>query len=57
MKKKDQVIIKFKYRKQKHRVLSNRKTLQNKSLDLTQLKFSGKLFVNERMCHENHQLA
>ena len=22
-----------------------------------QLKFSGKLFVNESMCHENHQLA
>ena len=51
MKKKDRVIIKFKCRKQKHRVLSNRKTLQNKSLGLTQLKFSRKLFVNERMCH------
>ena len=35
----------------------NRKTLQNKCLDLTQLKFLGKLFVNESMCHENHQLA
>ena len=57
MRKKDRVIIKFKCRKQKHRVLSNRKTLQNKSLDLTQLKFLGKLFVNESMCHENHQLA
>ena len=22
-----------------------------------QLKFSGKLFVNDSMCHENHQLA
>ena len=54
MRKKDQFIIKFKCRKQKHRVLSNHKTLQNKSLDLTQLKFSGKLFVNESMCHENH---
>ena len=41
MRKKDRVIIKFKCRKQKHRVLLNRKTLQNKSLDLTQLKFSG----------------
>ena len=39
MRKKDRVIIKFKCRKQKHRVLSSRKTLQNKSLDLTQLKF------------------
>ena len=54
---KDQVIIKFKSRKQKQCVLSNRKTLQNKSLNLTQLKFSGKLFVSESMCHENHQLA
>ena len=57
MRKKDCIIIKFKCRKQKFRVLLNRKTLQNKSLDLTQLKFSGKLFVNESMCHENHQLA
>ena len=54
LREKDRVIIKFKCRKQKHRVLSNRKTLQNKSVDLTQLKFSGKLFVNESMCHENH---
>ena len=57
MRKKDRVIIKFKCRKQKHCVLLNNKTLQNKSLNLTQLKFSGKLFVNEIMCHENHQLA
>ena len=57
MRKKDRVIIKFKCRKQKHRVLLNHKTLENKSLDLAQLKFSGKLFVNESMCHENHQLA
>ena len=40
MRTKDRVIIKFNCRKQKHRVLSNRKTLQNKSIDLTQLKFS-----------------
>ena len=57
MRRKDRVIIKFKCRKQKHRVLSNCKTLQNKSLDLTQLNFLGKLFVNESICHENHQLA
>ena len=57
MRKKDRVIIKFKCRKQKHRVISNRKTLQNKSLDLTQLKFSGELFANESMCHENYQWA
>ena len=57
LRKKDRVITKFKCRKQRHRVLLNRKTLQNKILDLTQLKFSGKLFVNESMCHKNHQLA
>ena len=57
MRKKDRDIIKFKCRKQKHHVFSNCKTLQNKSLNLTQLKFSRKLFVNESMCHENHQLA
>ena len=38
MRKKDRVIVKFKCTKQKHHALSNRKTLQNKSLDLTQLK-------------------
>ena len=57
MKKKEGVIIKFKCKKQKHRVLANRKTLRYRSLDLTPLKFSGKLFVNGNMCHENHQLA
>ena len=57
MRRKDRVIVKFKCRKQKHHVLSKCKTWQNKNLDLTQLKFSGKLFVSESMCHENHQLA
>ena len=53
----DRVIMKFKCRKRKHHVALNHKTLQNKNLNLMQLKFSGKLFVNESMCHENHQLA
>ena len=57
MKKKDRAIMKSQCRKQKHRVLLNCKTLQNKSLDLTQLKFSGKLFLNESMFHKNHHLA
>ena len=50
-------VIKFKRRKQKHCLLSNRKTLQNKSLCLTELKFSRNLFVNESMCHENNQFV
>ena len=52
LKKKESVIVKFKCR-----VLVNRKNLRNKSEDLRQLKFSGKLFISESMCHENHQLA
>ena len=56
-KKKELVIVKFKCRKLKQKLLVNRKNLQNKSEDLYQLKFSGKLFISESMCHENHQLA
>ena len=29
----------------------------NLNEDLRQLKFSGKLFVSESMCHESHQLT
>ena len=57
MKRKDRVTIKFKCRKQKHRVLSICKNLQNKSLDLSPIKFSGKLFLKESMCHEKPQLC
>ena len=34
-----------------------KKNLRNKSEDLRQLKFSGKLFISESMCYENQQLA
>ena len=57
LKKKESVIVKLKCRKLKRRVLVNRKNLRNKSEDLRYLKFSGKLFISESMCHENHQLA
>ena len=57
LKKKEWLIVKFKFRKIKQKVLVNRKNLRNKSEDLRQLKFSGKLFILENMCHENHQLA
>ena len=40
MRKKNRVIIKC--RKQMHRVISNHKSLQNETLDITQLKCSGK---------------
>ena len=52
----DNVII-FKCRKHRQNVLCNHKNLQSKGSELTQLKFSGKLFVNESLSHENQQLA
>ena len=57
LKKKESVIVKFKWMKLKQKVLVNRKNLWNKSEDLCLLKFSGKLFISGSMCHENHQLA
>ena len=57
LKKKESVTAKFKCKILKWRVLVNRKNLRNKSEDLRQLKFSGKLFILESMCHENHQLT
>ena len=57
LKKKEIVIVKFKSRKQKRNILIDRKNLRNKSESLSQLKFAGKLFISESMCHENHQLA
>ena len=57
LKKKDTVKVKFKCRKQRRSILTNRKNLRNKSDGLTRLNFSGRLFVSESMCHENHQLS
>ena len=34
-----------------------RKNLDHKSLELNNLKFSGRLFVSESMSHENQQFA
>ena len=56
-KNKETVIAKFKFRKQKRKILVDRKNLRNKSENLSQLKLAGKLFISESMCHENHQLA
>ena len=50
---KDTVNVKFKSRKQKIKILIDRKNLQNNSEKL----FVDKLFISENMYHENHQLA
>ena len=52
----DRVIVKFKCRKQKQSLMYKRKNLGTKSQELTNLKFSGRLFVSESMSHENQQL-
>ena len=43
--------------KERQNVLFNRKDLKDKCSDLTQLRFSGKLFIKESKPHENQQLA
>ena len=57
MSNRDRVIVKFKDKKLKHNVQIKCKNLHQKSLKLSRLKFSKKLFVSESMCFENHQLA
>ena len=57
MKRLDRAIVKFKCHKQKNLLIYKRKNLGTKSQKLTNLKFSGKVFVSESMSHENQQLA
>ena len=44
-------------RNRKWKILTDWKNLHNNSENLIQLKFSGKIFISENMCQENHQLA
>ena len=55
LKKKGTVIVQFKCRKQKCSILISRKNLRSKSDVLTQLNFSGRLFVLKSMYHKNYQ--
>ena len=57
MKRSDRVIVKFKCRKQKQSLIYKCKNLGTKSQELTNLKFSGRLFGSEGMSNENQQLA
>ena len=49
--------VEFKFRKQKNSIMHKYKNLGNKSQELTNLKFSWRLFVSGSMSHENQQLA
>ena len=55
MKDQSKVIIKFKDRKQKYRVIHNRKKLANNE-DVKSLGFGNELYISESMCIENQQL-
>ena len=57
IKRSDRVIVKFQCCKQKNSIMYKRKNLGNKSQELCNLNFSGRLFVNESMSYENQQLA
>ena len=50
---KETVIVKFKSRKQKRKILIDRKNFCNNFENLSQLTFAGKLFILESMFHEN----
>ena len=52
-KRSNRVILKLKYRKQKQSLIYKCENLGTKLLELTNLKFSGRLFVSESMSHKN----
>ena len=56
LKKKENVIIKFKSRKLKYKVINNRKIMKNKSKELNELKFSNNLYISESICAGSHSL-
>ena len=56
LKKKENVIVKFKSRKLKYKVINIRKIMKNKSKELNKLKFSNNLYISESMCAGNHSL-
>ena len=51
------MVLKFKFRKPKRKILIDRKNRHNKYENLSQLNLASNLFISESMCHENYQLA
>ena len=56
MKNKEKVIVKFKDRKQRNKVIFSRKELKSKGKQLRELQFGSPLFINDSMCCENPSL-
>ena len=56
MKNKEKVIVKFKDRKQRNKVIFSRKELKLKGEQLRNLQFDPSFFINDSMCFENQSL-
>ena len=56
MKNKEKVIVKFKDRKQRNKVIFSRKKLKSKGEQLRDLQFGPSLFINDSICFENQSL-
>ena len=56
VKKKENVIIKFKSRKLRYKIINNEKIMKKKSKKLKGLEFSNNLYISESMCAGNHGL-
>ena len=56
MKNKEKVIVKFKDRKERNKVIFSRKELKSKGEQLRELQFGPSLFINDSMCFENQSL-
>ena len=56
LKKKENVIVKFKSRKLNYKIINYRKIMKSKSKELNELKFSNNLYISENMCAGNHGL-
>ena len=56
MRNKEKVIVKFKDRKQRNKVIFSRKESKLKVEQLQELQFGPSLFINDSMCFENQSL-
>ena len=56
MKNKEKVIVRFKDRKQRNKVIFSRKELNLKGDQLRDLQFGPSLFINDSMCFEDQSL-
>lgn len=56
LQKRENVIIKFKSRKLKYKIINNRKTMKNKFKELNKLKLVSNFYISESVGSDNHDL-